>query len=110
MVVPIVNRTTFTHMIQKETHEESCEYHIQPQMIFKTFTATLYETEQVSQDVNVYPLHLDGSVLDVEIRAMILVKPQSIREDVENALWSEYRLTLGDLRFTPTPTNETIHP
>lgn len=91
-----------------ESYEESCEYHIQPQCIFKTFTATVYETEQVFQDVIVYPVALDGEVLDVEIKMMILVKPSAIRDDISEALWSEYRLTLGNLKFELSPTEYAI--
>lgn len=95
-------------MILNETHEESCEYHIQPQRIFKTFTATLIETDQVTQDVICYPLDLDGHVLDVEIKMMVLIKPESIRDDVAASLWSEYQLTLGSLKFTMAPKEYSI--
>lgn len=95
-------------MRQKETFEQSCEFHVQPSRIFKTFTATLYESDQVTQDVICYPLSLDGEVVDVEIKMMILVKPQSIRDDVAEALRQEYGLTLGNLLFTMAPKDYSI--
>lgn len=93
-----------------ETYEESCEYHVQPQRIFKTFVTDVHETDQIFQTVVCYPLELDGEVLDVEIKMPLYVTPCGIRDDVEAALWSEYRLTLGNLKFELAPTNETIHP
>lgn len=91
-----------------ESFEESCEYRIQPTRIFKTFVADLYETDQIGQTVICYPLDLEGNVLDVEIKMMILVKPESIRDDVAAALWAEYQLTLGDLKFTMAPKEYSI--
>lgn len=86
-----------------ESYEESCEYHIQPQRIFKTFVATIHETDQVTQDVIVYPLHLDGEVLDCEIKIPIYLKPCGIRDDVSETLRQEYGLTLGNLLFQLAP-------
>lgn len=92
-----------------ESYEDAVEYHIQPQRIFKTFTARIFDSsEQIFQDVIVYPLFLDGEVLDVEIKIPIYVQPSAIRDDVEAALWSEYQLTLGNLKFTMAPKEYSI--
>lgn len=91
-----------------ESYEESCEYHIQPQRIFKTFTATILETDEIFQDVFVYPLDLEGNVLDCEIRIPIYVNPCGIRDDVSAALWSEYQLNLGNLKFQLAPKEYSI--
>lgn len=91
----------------KETHEESCEY-TQPQRIFKTFTATIFETDQIFQDVIVYPTFLEGDILDVEIKMPLLVKPSALRDDVQEALYSEYGLTLGNLKFQHAPAEYAI--
>lgn len=75
----------------------------EPETIFKTFTATIYETEQIFQDVIVYPLFLDGEVVDCEIKIPIYLKPCAIRDDVEAALYQEYGLMLGNLKFNLAP-------
>ena len=96
-------------MIAKETLQESHEYDPQPQRIFKTFAADIYESSNLEpQTVFVYPIHLDGEVVDCEIKMPILLKPSSIREDVEAALYSEYQLMLGNLKFTLMPQNYSI--
>lgn len=94
----------------KETHEESHEYSIQRTTIFKTFTCDIYECGNLDpQTVTCYPIYLEGDVLDVEIKMMILVKPEAIREDVEAALYSEYpELTLGNLHFRLSPKEYSI--
>lgn len=97
-------------MKELESYEDAVEYHIQPSRIFKTFTATIHETDQVFQDVVVYPLYLDGEVLDCEIKIPIYVKPCGIRDDVSAALWAEYRLTLGNLKFNLCPENIILAP
>lgn len=91
-----------------ESFEESVEFHVQPQRIFKTFTATIFETDQIFQDVIIYPTHLDGDVLDVEIKMPLLVKPYALRDDVQDALRSEYNLQLGNLKFSNAPQNYSI--
>lgn len=90
-----------------ETYEESCEYP-QPQRIFKTFTATIFETDQIFQDVIVYPIFLEGDILDVEIKMPLLVKPSALRDDIQEALYREYRLTLGNLKFSMAPKEYSI--
>lgn len=91
-------------MKAQETFSESCEYP-QPQRIFRPFVADIYETGNLEpQSVFVYPTHLDGTTVDVEIKMMILVRPEAIREDVSAALYSEYpELTLGHLHFHLSP-------
>ena len=92
-----------------ESFEESCEYRNQPERIFKTFAADIYESPNLDpQTVICYPTHIDGDVVDVEIKMPILVNPSGIRDDVEAALWSEYRLNLGTLHFNLAPKEYSI--
>lgn len=105
---PSCNNLNYNKMIHKEDYQDAVEYHNQPSRIFKTFTATLYESDQVTQDVIVYPLHLDGDVLDVEVKMMILIKPQSIRDDISETLRQEYGLILGNLKFSMSPKEYSI--
>lgn len=88
-----------------EDYQDAVEYDPQPQRIFKTFTADIYECGNLDpQTVTCYPIYLEGDVLDVEIKMMILVKPEAIREDVAAGLYSEYpELTLGNLHFRLSP-------
>lgn len=87
----------------KETYSESCEFPQAPQNIFKTFSADIFETPQIFQTVICYPTYLDGEVVDCEVKIPIYVKPCAIRDDVEAALYQEYGLMLGNLKFSMAP-------
>ena len=91
------------------SYEDLVEFHIQPERIFKPFVADIYESGNLEpQSVFCYPLCLENGVVDVEIKMLIMLKPSAIRDDVEGALYSEYGLTLGNLKFSLAPQDKYI--
>ena len=79
-------------------------------MTHKTFVATIFETDQIFQDVICYldNWYDDGSA-DVRIGLPLYVKPVAIEYDVDFWLNDAYGLNLNKLTYELAPQNVMIH-
>lgn len=75
-----------------------------------TFTADIYETDQIMQTVICYLGCEDDDVCDVEIKMPLYIKPSAIRSDVQEWLREVSDKRLGDLKFELAPQNSYIAP
>lgn len=84
-----------------EDYQESCEFHIQPDL--RPFVARIYQSEDIYQDAFCYIGWHDKDSADVYIKMPIYVNPEAIRDNVSDCLWSEHGLMLGSLDFKLAP-------
>lgn len=77
-------------------------------MKHKTFTADIYETDQIMQTVIAYVTDEDAEFADVTIKIPLYIQPSALRCDVETWLGYAYNLKLGYMTYELAPQNTYI--